>query len=210
MPPTFQPSRSEAKQGLHGSRPLLWWSAGWYHGPLQHLLLEQRRHPNGAGLTAPIQILLQGLATWPLPVTAAPLLLVPLPGWRPAGNPVPLLLAQQLSHSLQLGSTKSEAAAGCQLVPELLQRARRVACQHRLQREQRWRNQWLSFRARLAAGYPQLSQGTVVLVDDVLTSGATAQAAQQALLSAGWNVAGLLCLARTGRHAGRNTWARSW
>jgi len=209
MPPTFRPPLPGPKQGLHGSRPLLWWSAGWYHGPLQHLLLEQRRHPNGAGLAAPIQILLQGLATWPLPVTAAPLLLVPLPGWRPAGNPIPLLLAQQLSLSLRLGPSQSAAAAGCQLVPELLQRARRVACQHRLQRDQRWRNQWLSFRARLAAGCPQLSQGTVLLIDDVLTSGATAQAAQQALLSAGWNVAGLLCLARTGRHAGRNAGARS-
>ena len=209
MPPTFRTPLPGPKQGLHGSRPLLWWSAGWYHGPLQHLLLEQRRHPNGASLAAPIQSLLQGLATWPLPMTAAPLLLVPLPGWRPAGNPVPLLLAQQLSLSLRLGQTQSAAAAGCRLVPELLQRARRVACQHRLQREQRWRNQWLSFRARLAAGCPQLSQGTVLLIDDVLTSGATAQAAQQALLSAGWNVAGLLCLARTARHAGSGAGARS-
>ena len=209
MSPRFNPTLPVANGGLHGSRPLLWWSAGWYHGPLQQLLLEQRRRPNGASLAAPIQTLLQALNTWPLRVTGAPLLLVPLPGWRPTGNPVPMLLAQRLNLELRRSRGLPVEAPCCQLRPELLQRARPVASQHRLQREQRWRNQWLSFRARLAEACPQLNQSTVLLVDDVLTSGATAQAAQLALQSAGWNVAGLLCLARTGRHMGREGGART-
>ena len=205
MPPALNPTLPAASEGLHGIRPLPWWSAGWYGGALQRLLLEQRRRPNRARLAAPIQALLGGLASWPPSVSAAPLLLVPLPGWRPTGNPVPLLLAQELNLVLRLGLEQPEGEASCQLRPELLQRSRRVACQHLLQREQRWRNQWLSFRAQLAEGCPQLSQGTVLLVDDVLTSGATAQAAQLALQSAGWNVAGLVCLARTGRRGRART-----
>ena len=37
----------------------------------------------------------------------------------------------------------------------------------------------------------------MLLIDDVMTSGATALAARHALHNAGWSVSGLLCLART-------------
>jgi predicted amidophosphoribosyltransferase len=38
----------------------------------------------------------------------------------------------------------------------------------------------------------------VLIVDDILTTGATATSAARCLAAAGWRVEGVLCLARTG------------
>jgi len=191
--------------GLHGVTPLPWWSAGWYVGPLRELVLEQRRQPDAASLVAPVEALLQQVAQVPPIKPAAPqwqeLLLVPIPGRRRQPNPVPALLARLLVEAMN--RQDHAPALVCRQHPELLLRRGRVTPQRRLGRQQRWRNQWLSFCSLLPADPAQSQRAGVLLVDDVLTSGATALAAQQALQSAGWTVAGLLCLARTPRRAAR-------
>jgi len=191
--------------GLQGETPLRWWSGGWYAGPLRELVLEQRRQPDAASLAAPVEALLQQVAQVPPIQPAAPpwqeLLLVPIPGWRRRPNPVPALLARLLVEALN--HQEHAPALPCRQHPELLMRRGRVTPQRRLGRQQRWRNQWLSFCSLLPADPCQSQRAGVLLVDDVLTSGATALAAQQALHSAGWSVAGLLCLARTPRRAAR-------
>jgi predicted amidophosphoribosyltransferase len=183
--------------GLHGLQPLPWWSAGWYSGELRELVLSLRRRPDRQVLQTPIARLLHTLAVAPIKPESPQLVLVPLPGWRRNGNPVPALLAQALAEAL---NDRPQGASRYLLRPELLQRNCRVACQHRLKRQQRWRNQWLSFRALLPDAGQAGTEQPVLLVDDVLTSGATALAARRALQAAGWQVIGLLCLARTPRH----------
>lgn len=187
--PAWFPLRWQIDSGLHGHSPLPWCSGGWYSGPLRDQLLALRRGATGSADALPIEPLLEAMAALRLPCAPVPLLLVPIPSGQRQPNPVPLQLARQLNQQLS-------GARSCQLRTDLLQRRCRLAAQHRLGRQQRWRNQWLSFRALLA---PERDAGTVLLVDDVLTSGATALAARHALQSAGWSVAGLLCLARTPR-----------
>jgi len=202
-PPEWFPLRwqvpvgSSAASALHGDKPLPWWSAGWYEGALRQLILELRRQPQLERLCQPLQPLLPELAARAAASSdQRRLLLVPIPSWRSRANPVPLLLAAALLQQALPG-------VHALLRPELLLRNRPVACQHRLQRAQRWRNQWLSFCGLLPADQSESSRTRVLLIDDVLTSGATALAAQQALQSAGWSVSGLLCLARTRRSRDR-------
>ncbi|MEB3276627.1 MAG: ComF family protein [Cyanobacteriota bacterium] len=179
--------------GLEGLRPLPWWSAGWYAGELRLLLLQLRRHPDAHNtpLALALASLCQAFVSAPPPQPWQQALLVPVPSGRRRSNPVPTLMASALADRL-----------GLQLRPELLERNHAVAPQHHLaRRQQRWRNQWHSFRALLCDPAGQESQRPVLLLDDVLTSGATALAAQRALQAAGWPVIGLLCLARTPRRA---------
>lgn len=204
QPPLWFPLRwqleSTAWTGLHGESPLRWWSGGWYAGELRELVLQQRRQPRAAGLAAPLEALLQQLVEAPLGPSQVQrwqeLLLVPIPSGRHQPNPVPAVLSTLLVETL---NRRGQALLPCRQQPELLLRRRRVAAQRRLKRQQRWRNQWLSFCSLMPANQAQAQRAGVLLVDDVLTSGATAMAAQLALQSAGWTVAGLLCLARTPR-----------
>ena len=187
--------------GLHGETPLRWWSGGWYAGPLRELVLMQRRQPDAASLAAPVEALLHQVARVPLIQLPSPqwqeLRLVPIPGRYHQPNPLPALLARLLVEGLN--RQEQAPALPCRQHPELLLRRGRVTPQRRLGRQQRWRNQWLSFCSLLPTTQDRTQRAAVVLVDDVLTSGATALAAQQALQSTGWTVAGLLCLARTPR-----------
>jgi len=63
--------------------------------------------------------------------------------------------------------------------------------QHHLNRRQRLGNQRGSFRC------PTAGRAPLWLVDDILTTGATALAAAEVLEARGWAVQGLLCLGRT-------------
>lgn len=175
------------RQGLHGTTPLPWWSGGWYAGPLRDQLLQARRGADAVLDQVAVTTLLTALRPSCPPVGGQPWLLVPIPCRTGSTNRLPDRLASALA-----------AALGWPLRAELLQRSRRQTPQHWLGRQQRWRNQRHSFRA-LVCGTADQQLSPVLLVDDVLTSGATALSARTALQAAGWRVAGLACLARTPR-----------
>jgi predicted amidophosphoribosyltransferase len=171
--------------GLQGDEPLLWCALGSYAGPLRQLLLSQRPKPRPS-LIAALAVHLHRCCAGALPPGC---LLVPIPSWKRAANPLPQLLAAGLAR-----------ASGRRLVPDLLQRRRATVGQHHLNRIQRLGNQRGSFACQAAAG----GRAPVWLVDDILTTGATALAAAELLQHAGWPVQGLLCLARTPRGGARH------
>lgn len=163
--------------GLQGLTPLRWWSLGAYGGALRRLLLQQRREPK-AGVIAPLGRRLASLVD----VRGAPLV-VAIPSWKRNGNPLPALLSRSLGWEPLAPLVRSHPTLG----------------QHHLGRDLRMLNQEGAFRCRAGAARPGplLRQRPVLLVDDILTTGATAAAAAGALKGAGYRVAGLLCLART-------------
>jgi ComF family protein len=76
-----------------------------------------------------------------------------------------------------------------------LMRVRKTESQGHLSREQRERNVRNAFRVRSNA-YPKIQGKNLVLVDDVFTTGATANACVDALLKAGAAKVDVLTLAR--------------
>jgi predicted amidophosphoribosyltransferase len=171
--------------GLQGDQPLLWCALAPYGGPLRGLLLAQRPRPALS--------VMEGLAAELLACCGSAIaggLLVPIPSWKRAANPLPQLIAK----ALVTASGGRVAVAG-----ELLQRSRPTVGQHHLNRTLRLRNQLGSFQC-VRQSRPVLAglrRRGLWLVDDILTTGATAQAAAVALEAEGLRVEGVLCLART-------------
>jgi predicted amidophosphoribosyltransferase len=116
---------------------------------------------------------------------SSPPLLVPIPSWKRRANPLPGLLGRSLAWEL-----------GWHQV-QLLTRSRPVLGQHHLGRELRWANQADAFRCSPSPQWRLGHRPPVVLIDDILTTGATACAAAAALMDQGWPVAGMACLGRT-------------
>jgi len=116
----------------------------------------------------------------------APLLLVPIPTqWQRQirrGFDHTWLLAQAL-HSLWCGDSTVSSA---------LRNRQPRAAQHRMTRSARWAHS----EARFSAG-STVSNRRVVLVDDVMTTGATARAAATVCRRAGAQTLQVWCLART-------------
>jgi predicted amidophosphoribosyltransferase len=164
--------------GLQGPAPLRWWSLGAYDGALRVLLLQQRRNPSPKVIAA----LGRRLATLVEVGDLAPLV-VSIPSWKRNGNPLPPLICRSLGFE--------------EMAP--LVRAHPTLGQHHLGRDLRALNQQGAFRCRPGAARPGplLRRRPLLLVDDILTTGATAKAAAGVLRAAGYRVAGLLCLART-------------
>jgi len=166
-------------QGLSGSWPLPWWASAPYDGELRATLLNQRRRSDDRVIRAllmPLAMALrQALLQRPL--------LVPVPSWKQRSNPLPGLIADGLASLLGLRRL------------DLLQRSRAVLGQHRLGRQLRLRNQQGSF--ALATSGARHRPQPVLIVDDILTSGATAREATRCLERHGWPVLGVACLART-------------
>ena len=185
---------AEELEGLHGSVPLPWWAAGVYAGPARHHLLRLRDHPRAAGLEPWLTALVPLLKSGPAHAHR-PGLVVPVPSWKKHANPLPGLLAEALGRRL-----------GWHLQPGLLRRSRPVLGQHHLGRRLRLANQQGAFRASPAPAQHLGPRAPVLLVDDILTTGATACAAASALRDMGWRVVGLACLARTpaDRRGGRD------
>lgn len=123
------------------------------------------------------------------PLLAEAELVVPVPlnwrrFWRRKYNQAALLayaIAQQ---------------SGKPCLPSALVRTRQTAPQMRLSRAERLRNVKGAFRVA-AAALPQIQNRHILLVDDVVTTGATVAACAEALLNAGARQVDVLALART-------------
>src|SRR5690606_11591868 len=123
---------------------------------------------------------------WPCPGAAAALSVVPVSlhytrlverGFNPSG-----LLARELCRRV-----------GARFAPELLERSRATPQQSRLPARERQSNVHGAFRA-----HPAAAGRRVVLLDDVLTTGATARACCQALYAAGVVHVTVIALAAAG------------
>lgn len=169
--------------GLEGANPLPWWAVGHYLGAYRRVLLHLRQRPHPESLVA----LLKRVVPPSFPADVSPLL-VPVPSWKRRGNPLPGLVCCLGGRHWQWGTAS------------ILQRSRPVLGQHHLNRAMRLANQKGAFTCSRAARPGEARHHPVLLVDDILTSGATALNAATALRQAGWRVHGLICLARTPRH----------
>jgi ComF family protein len=112
---------------------------------------------------------------------------VPLHRWR--------LLSRRFNQSALLAAEVSRQADAA-FVPNLLVRARATKSQARLSATERRQNVKGAFRLRRR--HTGLVKGkSILLVDDVITTGATAEACVQALLRGGAAGVDVLTLART-------------
>ncbi len=187
--------------GLAGETPLPWYGLGPYDGAYRQLLLSLRKRPKEGVLRGLARALAPGV-----PDGIGGTILVSIPSWKRQGNPLPGLVVQQL-----IGQQRQGPPWGARALA-LLERSRPTLGQHHLDRQLRLNNQEGTFRLQPGhrAALPQLKRQPIWLVDDILTTGATALAAAAALEQAGLKVKGLLCLARTpyrGPEPGRD---RSW
>jgi len=183
-PPRLAPDLQAelAPGGIHGTSPLPWRAAGLYQDRLRRQLLQLRQSPQGPLIGALVQNLAAGLRAEPW---TTPPLLVPIPSWKKRANPLPGLLVRSLAW--QLGWRPAQ----------LLKRSRPVLGQHHLDRDLRWANQAGAFNAVPSPERPGNTRTPVLLIDDILTTGATACAAATALGEQGWLVVGMACLGRT-------------
>jgi predicted amidophosphoribosyltransferase len=165
---------------MTGVTPLPWWGSGAYAGALRELVLQLRREPRASTVGA----LSAGLAP-AFKQAGPPPQLVAIPGWKRRGNPLPGLLCRETARRYGLRQRA------------LLQRSHPVLGQHHLNRRQRLANQRGAFRCVQPPRPGEARRHPLLIVDDILTTGATACSAAEALRLAGWRVAGLLCLART-------------
>jgi ComF family protein len=114
---------------------------------------------------------------------------VPLHRWR--------LVRRRYNQAAMLGNAIGRAHAK-RVIPDLLVRKRATASQGHLGRSQRQRNVAGAF--ALHPGRAQVTPGArILLVDDVLTTGATAEACARVLRRAGAAAVDLLVLARVVR-----------
>ncbi len=164
------------QSNISGKKPLPWKALGAYQGKFRQLVLHIKQHPQSRTGRAVIQLLANH---HPLPQAA---LLVPIPSWKKKrSNPLPKLIAAGFG----MPSTM------------LLHRTRAGLSQHHLSRSMRMNNLHGAFHAALAPDASNQPSQELWLVDDILTTGATALAAQNALNQAGYRVNGVICLART-------------
>ena len=154
------------------------WAAGDYDGALRSALLAYKERGRRE-LARPLGRLLASA----LPPGGAGLVLVPVPSRRAA------VRERGGDHVLRLARVAGRAA-GLRVRPAL-RLVREVADSAGLHREERAANLSGVMRARPPAGAPAL------IVDDIVTTGATLQEAARALRAAGWPVAGAAVVAAT-------------
>ena len=162
-------------QALRGGNPVRFIAAGWYRGELRREILRLKLNQDLSVLKAITFALRQTL-----PVKA---LLVPIPSWKTQkrANPLPALICQSLGRTAKT----------------LLKRCRPTVGQHHLSRRQRLVNMQSAFAIAQDQQSWCVSETPIWVVDDILTTGATAREAVNTLKSAGLEVRGLICLGRT-------------
>jgi predicted amidophosphoribosyltransferase len=173
------------------------YAAGAYDGLLKVLVLQHKEHgalalaaPLGRVLADVVDSLVAPVATRP-PPARAPVVLVPVPSRRAVvrrrGHDPMLRVARECAGRLRRRG--SDARVGRLLAP-----AGRVLDQAGLDATERAVN--LAGSLRAVAG-PRARRGLVVVVDDVITTGATAREAQRALEAGGVPVLGIAAVAAT-------------
>lgn len=160
-------------------------AAGPYEGLLRQMLLRNKADSTGVVARALVDLAWQRcgeqLADWGVDVVAAP----------------PMHWRRRWQRGVNAQAELAEAVArrlGVPAAPTMLRLRREVAPQHGLSRPGRLRN--IHGEMRLARGH-RLDAAHVLVVDDILTSGATCSEAARVLLAAGAREASVLVIART-------------
>lgn len=117
--------------------------------------------------------------------------------------PVPLHWKRMISRRYNQAALMGNAVAqqtGCAFIPDLLKRSRKTKIQDGMTRDERFENARGAF--ALQPKYAQEILGrNVLLIDDVMTSGATLSACTEACFQAGASDVSVLVLARVARDA---------
>lgn len=176
-------------------------AAGEYDGALR-LLVNAHKESARFALAAPLGDLLAASVGAVLAGVAStadvprPVLLVPVPSRRAVvrmrGHDPLLRIARRASARLRACGTPVR-------VGRMLRPVRTVADQAGLSAEERGTNLVGSLCARRGTAVERLAAAGVVVVDDVITTGATAREAQRALEEAGLRVLGIAVVAATRR-----------
>ena len=157
-----------------GSQPIPWTALGHYDTRWRQLILGLRQHPRPKLIRA---LASECVALLPRPISRLQLCAIPpRQGHRPGP---PQWIQREIKRQCGIST------------PALLKRRRACIAQHHLNGWQRQQN----LRGVFTAEPRQQAPAQVILMDDVLTSGATSQAAAEALKAAGHGVVGVLCLA---------------
>lgn len=160
-----------------------------YDGTARRLVLALK-HGDRLDLVPPMASWLHRAAG---PILEPGMLIAPIPLHR-------LRLLKRRYNQSALLSAKLAARAGLDHCPDLLQRIRATPSQDHRSRTERFAN--LDGAIRVAQRHADLVQGRhVLLVDDVMTSGATFTAATRACLAAGAANVSVLSLARVAKDA---------
>ncbi|HVX69938.1 MAG TPA: phosphoribosyltransferase family protein [Mycobacteriales bacterium] len=170
------------------------WVASEYDGPVRSMLIEFKER-GAVGLAAPLGEVVARCLTAAVTDSAGGLLVVPVPSAaatvRRRGDDVIRLLAEHAARRLRAGDRRYRVAA-------VLRQRRPVADSAGLSSSARATNLAGALEVRRSA-VPRVRGATVLIVDDLVTTGATLVAATEALSGAGACVLGAAAVAATRR-----------
>ena len=163
------------------------WSACIYDEFLKHLLLQFKYHHKTACRHLFARLMIHFIEEYGLDIRQFDSL-VPVPlfasRWRQRGYNQSLFLAEAIGHAYQIPVDKN-----------ILQRIRPTPSQTHLSRKDRWTNVSGAFRIKPNFDVQALKNKKILVIDDLLTTGATASEAARTLKSSGAKLVGVLTLA---------------